>query len=232
MNSTSTMWDFCHVRTRLNELSNLQQTWKAQFSPLCARPENTKAKNSSPSLLSLFHKIVLFPVSRSTTKPRSMSQSHYKKHEGLLRQALPVSTDVEIDESRPPATAEEYLARVRLEAQSIPHVMTASTTFSPPNTKHKKPLPNSPNVWASYLQVTACDNALLPSKDWQKQFSSTFSEMRNIISEMPVSKLNRTDIQIPSSHGHRQWLHFMLNVPLPSNSNSNSSQFCLFFSFF
>ena len=146
-------------------------------------------------------------------------------------QALPVNEDLEIDESRPASTAEEYLLRVRNERRSLPKIFHAkidSTTF-PTKREHSKCF----NRYAQYFQSSdtaqSTNPLLLPDKQWRKTFAAAFQRKREtVINEIATMAkwhkshkrenlrnspyLDYRHLDIPKYQHRSKWLQFALNV--------------------
>ena len=80
----------------------------------------------------------------TTNNTNHKSQEAYDESDSSdsqrMQQALPVEPTIKIDLSRPPASAEEYLARVRYEARKLPKVLTAASTPQKPKNTNPKPM--------------------------------------------------------------------------------------------
>eukprot|EP01084_Bolivina_argentea_P254329 427544_1 len=115
----------------------------------------------------------------------------------MLQQALPVNTNLEIDETRPASTAEEYLLRVRLERQKLPkisHAQIDKTNLAKMNNESKtadetklskaKKSKHFNDYNKYFTQNTAQQNVnplLLPNNKWKQKFVNSFKLQRDIL---------------------------------------------------
>eukprot|EP01083_Nonionella_stella_P069853 186481_1 len=166
----------------------------------------------------------------------------------IQAQALPVNTDLEIDETQPASTAEEYLLRVRLQRQRLPKISSAqidtrtlskSQSLSKRNETSAKPIKKSKrfNNYNKYFQSTTnqCNASLLPRDTWKQKFIQSFERKRNILIHDIVSqsKWNKKNknlrhtsylqykyLRIPSHSRGNEWLKFAFNCAQDGNENN------------
>lgn len=77
----------------------------------------------------------------------------------------------------PPADVQEYLWRVRLEAQDIPDVVVSDVD---PRQFDKQQTPNMPSLPAFSIS-SVVNKALLPSRQWKQDLLADFAELRQLI---------------------------------------------------
>lgn len=77
----------------------------------------------------------------------------------------------------PPADVQEYLWRVRLEAQEIPDVVVSDVD---PRQFDKQQTPNMPSLPA-FSTTSVVNKALLPSRQWKQDLLADFAELRQLI---------------------------------------------------
>ena len=148
----------------------------------------------------------------------------------MLKQALPIDEDLEIDESRPASTAEEYLLQVRNERRKLPSVTYAPRDKIDKNIKNggqKQKMSHYAKYFEASCFADDANPALLPNDEWRQQFANSFNSKRDIlINELVDSdkwgkaKKDLRDcdyskyrsLQMPH-HSHRnKWIKFAMNL--------------------
>ena len=153
----------------------------------------------------------------------------------MLKQALPINTDLEIDESRPASTAEEYLLRVRNQRQKLPKISYAKMDTIKDNIKNAKQSIAKNKCYNRYTQYFESSSqmtkdlnpALLPKNEWRQQFVTSFKSKRDVLINEIVdsSKWGKrrknmknceyskyAHLDIPYYHHRDKWIKFALNV--------------------
>ena len=163
------------------------------------------------------------------------NKNHHNKNDSdsdggpMLQQALPVNDNLEIDESQPAATAEEYLLRVRRQRQKLPKVSYATNI----NVKTKNKKQNKSkyyNDYNKYFETTSVkinvNEKLLPNNKWKQKFVQEFKMKRDVLINDIIKQskwnkkhknLNNTryfqyrHLNIPNYMNSEQWLKFAFN---------------------
>lgn len=102
----------------------------------------------------------------------------------------------------PPATAEEYLLRVRLEADDIGPVIRSKSNNNR-NSNNNNDTSTTPSKTTAKKQTIlpdfqACPPSLLPSKVWQRHCASCFAECRQYILRVEALYANDTTYKSPT----------------------------------
>ena len=140
--------------------------------------------------------LYLFRVTDKSRKMRSVSE----------KPSLPVSLfdnsgmserviRTRMEAGEPPATAEEYLLRVRLEAEDLGNVI--GRQISPANnTAATTSTTTTPTATTIIPDFQSCPRALMPSPVWQRHCASCFSECRQYL--VRVEALHKSDMSYKS----------------------------------
>ena len=120
-------------------------------------------------------------------------------------QCLPVAGSVG-DPDLPPATAEEYLLRVRNEAAALPDVMAArvdSDSFDGQQTPYMPQLPSFAAPPSPHL---------LPNHTWERALVSGFVSLRQQIVRLSCQKPDQPRIPVPRMRDGAAWRAFCFGV--------------------
>nr|XP_054751608.1 gem-associated protein 2-like [Lytechinus pictus] len=128
----------------------------------------------------------------------------------LLPQALPiggpeVSGDLEEDNNRAPATAEEYLQRVRNEARQTPDVVIAHLDRDTLRSKQTVIVSNSTGF-------SPAPRGFAPTSTWQRQQSASFSELRQRLAGVTarIAGERNDKMELPRYKDEDSWCQFCL----------------------
>ncbi|XP_033105648.1 gem-associated protein 2-like [Anneissia japonica] len=110
--------------------------------------------------------------------------------ENLMVQLLPVASE-DGDLSKPPSSAEEYLRRVRLEAQACPDIAVANT--KPDIFKNKQT-----RVISSSSGCIPAPKGFSPSVHWQLKEASNFAILRQKINQQREKLINNVKENQPT----------------------------------
>ncbi|XP_071960320.1 gem-associated protein 2-like [Antedon mediterranea] len=124
--------------------------------------------------------------------------------DNLMIQLLPVSKDSG-DLSQPPTSAEEYLRRVRLEAQACPDIAVAN--LEPGLLTNKQT-----NVVSNLSGFIPAPRGFSPSVQWQLKEASNFAVLRQKINQEREKLLNTTENQpaLPQPNDESGWCKLCL----------------------
>ncbi|DBA04800.1 TPA: hypothetical protein N0F65_004437 [Lagenidium giganteum] len=141
----------------------------------------------------------------------------------MMASVLPVDSESDVDVQAiwarmkagiPPADAQEYLWRVRLEAQGIPDVVVSDVD---PRQFDRQQTPNMPAIPA-FARVS--NAALLPDEDWKNHVLADFADLRQLIAQWqeigpppPVGGSNSRGqlterLPVPRMSDEAGWLRF------------------------
>lgn len=180
-------------------------------------------------------------MSLSPQQYQQYQESDSDSNGPMLQQALPVNTNIEIDETRPAATAQEYLFRVRLERQKLPKISYAKNfNYNNHNNQNNQNKYNNQskkskyfNNYSKYFETSKKDNnninkKVLPNDKWKQKFVDSFIKNRNILINdiIKESKWNKKHknlnnsayfqykyLNIPNCKNIEKWMKFALNYP-------------------
>ncbi|RIA92639.1 survival motor neuron interacting protein 1-domain-containing protein [Glomus cerebriforme] len=139
-----------------------------------------------------------------------------KEDEELVQRALPVS-DKSLPK-RPPATGEEYLRMVRLEANKRPTVVIAKNQIT--KSKEVRMAGWVKRGWANQTELDN-QNSNSVNEEWEKIFLMKFDLIRQRlekhIQRTLKSSRNKSSIKLPTRNDEAGWLKFCYGIDESSN---------------
>lgn len=125
----------------------------------------------------------------------------------MVSQALPISSALPPSDG-PPMTAEQYLASVRHEANTLPSVITAHADASVEAMYGSQ---SSPAVLPRTRGVAPAPPHAAPSVHWRCKVAASFGELQEALANLPALQLNGSK-GVPSACD--QWhSHFVAHLP-------------------
>jgi len=132
---------------------------------------------------------------------------------GFQRPSLPVKGEPNF-ESGPPTDAAEYLRRVKFEARGLPNVVVTREKYT--------------NKQASYLPAieksARSPPELLPSAEWEQQFGSDFSDIRQSLIRYTLVHFKarqqmQFDLKLPGLRDGSAWKRLLLGEIIDDDRN-------------
>jgi len=127
-----------------------------------------------------------------------------------MNQSLPVSYKVKIDESKPPATAEEYMLRVRLEAERMPVVLRAD--IPEPESKPEESFDQTLN----HVALAECPADYLPTTQWSSSVLKDFVDLRQYMDFWAAHGVGSKDsgrrMPVPAMKDFMGWVIFFFGA--------------------
>mmetsp|Transcript_100708 Transcript_100708/g.123320 ORF Transcript_100708/g.123320 Transcript_100708/m.123320 type:complete len:265 (-) Transcript_100708:11-805(-) len=149
-----------------------------------------------------------------------------KTHKIGMKQALPIDDDVEVDYTRPPLTAQEYLKRVRIEASKLPDSVNIdiNTIDDRINKKKSKNINKYSNIFDG-LKVDKNEYKL--NNDWKVNFVKSFKRNHEYLSNLNWTENQNeiyyssmildkyTNICVPHFNRKDNWIEFVTKMKIP-----------------
>jgi survival of motor neuron protein-interacting protein 1 len=147
----------------------------------------------------------------------------------MMPSVLPVKNEQAMDlagivsrmkQGIPPVDAQEYLWRVRLEAEGIPDVIVSDVN---PRDFDQQQTPNMPCI-PDFSEVKDKE-FLLPSDEWKDMILADFAELRQLIAywqEVGMSIHKR--IEVPRMSDESGWIKFFFGKVNDDEETDNDSQ--------